>query len=97
MTQGIKEKTVKVSTKGQLTLPSSIRKDLDIKEGDQLHIYEAEGKFVVIEKSEAPSLEEIQARFQKIAKVEGLTPQALTEAIKESRKRVFKRLYEKTA
>ncbi len=95
--QKIKKGAAKVSSKGQLTIPAWARKDLGIKEGSLLNLYEVEGQFLVIEQAEVTPLEEIQARFQKLASKKGLTPEALTQAIKESRKKVFKRLYEKTA
>ncbi|MAG78215.1 hypothetical protein CL616_02500 [archaeon] len=40
-------KTVKVSEKGQIAIPREIRKEMEIKKGDQLIIIENKGKMIV--------------------------------------------------
>ena len=44
-------KTIRVSDKGQISIPNSIRQRLGIKKGDNLILFEAEGK-LLIEKSD---------------------------------------------
>jgi len=43
-------KTVKVSDKGQIAIPQTIREEAGIKKGDELVIFESNGK-ILIEKS----------------------------------------------
>ena len=43
-------KTIKVSDKGQIAIPQTIREQVGIKKGDELVIFEANGK-ILIEKS----------------------------------------------
>jgi AbrB family looped-hinge helix DNA binding protein len=47
----IKFKTVKMSTKGQITIPTEMQKDLKIKKGDEI-ILVKKGKKILLEKSE---------------------------------------------
>ncbi|WP_288007939.1 AbrB/MazE/SpoVT family DNA-binding domain-containing protein [Thermofilum sp.] len=44
---------VKVTRKGQVTIPLPVRKDLGIKEGDTLAVWEEDGK-VILEKIDLP-------------------------------------------
>ena len=37
----------KVTSRGQITLPLAIRRNLDVKEGDQVVFYEENGRIVV--------------------------------------------------
>ena len=48
----IKFKTIKVSAKGQITLPSDIQKELGLKKGDDI-ILMKKGKGILIEKASA--------------------------------------------
>ena len=75
---------LKVTTKGQLTLPARIRKDLDISEGTYL-LAEEVGEFVVLRRAETRFLE-LSERFQKEAKRKGITREALLRALKGARR-----------
>lgn len=48
----IKFKTIKVSAKGQIALPSDIQKELDLKKGDNIILIK-KGKRILIEKADA--------------------------------------------
>ncbi len=76
---------VKVTTKGQLTLPARIRKDLDISDDTYL-LAEEVGDFVVLRRAETRFLE-LSARFQKEAKRRGVTRESLLRALKKARGR----------
>ena len=47
-------KTVKVSEKGQIAIPTSMRKNIGIEQGDELLLVETEGK-ILIEKADKVS------------------------------------------
>ena len=79
---------VKVTTKGQLTLPARIRKDLDISEDTYL-LAEEVGDFVVLRRAETRFLE-ISDRFQKEARRKGITREALLRALKRTRRRRYR-------
>jgi AbrB family looped-hinge helix DNA binding protein len=76
---------VKVTTKGQLTLPARIRRDLDISEGTYL-LAEEVGDFVVLRRVETRFLE-LSESFRKEAKRKGITREALLRALKGARRR----------
>ncbi|MGH9922384.1 MAG: AbrB/MazE/SpoVT family DNA-binding domain-containing protein [Nitrososphaerales archaeon] len=50
MQRAIKFKTIKVSKKGQIAIPSDIRKDMGISEGDELLLVK-KGKRIMLEKA----------------------------------------------
>ena len=79
---------VSVSSKGQISIPVSYRKELSIKEGRQLAIY-SDGENIILKPIEIPSeasLSAALARAREYAKEEGLTEDDLKKAISESRK-----------
>lgn len=76
---------VKVTTKGQLTLPARIRRDLGISKDTYL-LAEEVGDFVVLRRAETRFLE-LTERFQREAKRKGITREALLRALKEARRR----------
>ncbi len=75
---------VKVTTKGQLTLPARIRKDRDISD-DAYLLAEEVGDFNVLRRAGTRFLE-LSERFQKEAKRRGITLQALLRALKQARR-----------
>lgn len=60
-------RTIKVSDKGQISIPNIIRQRLEIKKGDDLIILEKEGK-LLIEKSQQIS-DKIKDDFKDILKI----------------------------
>jgi len=74
---------VKVTTKGQLTLPARIRKDLGISKGTYL-LAEEVGDFVLLRRAETRFLE-LSERFQRDAKKRGVTKEELLRALKKTR------------
>lgn len=76
----------KVTTKGQITIPKSIRELLDLKEGSKI-IFIKKGKDIVIQNSAMLALEKIQKAFDGEAERLGLeTEDDVVEMIKEFRK-----------
>lgn len=76
----------KVTTKGQVTIPKSIRELLDLKEGSKI-LFIQKGNDVIIKNSAMIALENIQDEFDGEAKRLGLeTEDDVVEMIKEYRK-----------
>lgn len=75
---------VKVTSKGQLTLPATIRHELNISENDYLYVTEAGG--LILMKRIGVDPKEILNLFQKAAKDIGLTRGELNQAIQEIRR-----------
>ena len=75
---------VKVTTKGQLTLPAQFRKDLGIGKDTYL-LAEEVGDFVVLQRLET-RFEELSDRFRREAKRTGATREALLRALKMARR-----------
>jgi AbrB family looped-hinge helix DNA binding protein len=78
------EAVVKVTSKGQLTLPAEIRKDLNIDEDDYLYVTEA-GDLILMKRIGVDP-KEILNVFQRTAKEIGLTRKELNRAIREIRR-----------
>ena len=75
---------VKITSKGQLTLPAEIRKSLKIGEGDYLYVTEAGGLILVKRIGVDPK--EILDRFQRAAREIGLNRRELNLVIREIRR-----------
>lgn len=79
---------IKVSEKGQVVIPSSLRKTMNIQKSDKFLVF-GEGDTILLKKVEEPvlrkSFEEIAKPLQKAAKNMGLTRKDLEKAIKEVR------------
>lgn len=78
----------KISEKGQVVIPSSLRKEMGIKKSDQFMIF-GEGGTLILKKVETPAIkktfDEIVRPLQKAVKKAGLTKKDLKIAIKEAR------------
>ena len=76
----------KVTTKGQVTIPKSIRDLLDLKEGSKI-IFIKKGNDIIIQNSAMIALEKIQNAFNGEAERHDLeTEDDVVELIKEFRK-----------
>lgn len=76
----------KVTTKGQITIPKTIRESLDLKEGSKI-IFIQKGKDIIIKNSAMLALEKIQNAFDGESERLGLeTEEDVVEMIKEFRK-----------
>ena len=78
------EAVVKVTSKGQLTLPAEIREDLKISEDSYLYVIEA-GNLILMKKIGVDP-KEILNTFQRVAGEIGLTREELGRAIEEIRR-----------
>ena len=79
----------KISEKGQIVIPNSLRKEMKIKKSDQFVIF-GEDDTVILKKIEKPLLkktfDEIAKPLQKAAKQIGLTREDINEEIKAYKK-----------
>ena len=77
----------KVTTKGQITIPKSIREQLDLREGSKI-LFIQKGKDIIIKNSAMLALEKIQNAFEGEAERLGLeTEEDVVKMIKEFRKK----------
>ena len=80
----------KVTTKGQITIPKSIRELLELKEGSKI-IFIQRGKDIIIKNSAMLALEKIQEEFTGEAERLGLADEDdVVNMIKEFRKETKK-------
>ena len=76
----------KLSEKGQITIPVSIRRQLNLKSGDKVIFYEEDGRFYV-ENEAAIAFYRAQERFSGVAKEAGFeSPEDLQSYISEIHK-----------
>lgn len=76
----------KVTTKGQITIPKTIREILDLKEGSKI-IFIQKGNDIIIKNSAMLALEKIQTAFEGEAERLGLeTEEDVVILVKEYRK-----------
>ena len=78
---------VKITSKGQFTLPVEIRRELSL--GKDSHVYVTKlGRLIVIKKVEELSLDDISAILEPLAKRSGLTRRILMEDIEKAREKM---------
>jgi antitoxin PrlF len=76
----------KVTSKGQITIPVSIRRKLRLKEGDKLLFLEDEGRVYILNPS-YEALEEVQQEFTGVAEQSGINDEGeVVELIKNYRR-----------
>lgn len=81
--------TTRMSSKGQVVIPETIRKQLNLKEGDQFVVV-GEGDVVILKAISAPNLESFDALIQdarRQAQEAGLKRADITKAITKARSR----------
>ncbi|MFA5867143.1 MAG: AbrB/MazE/SpoVT family DNA-binding domain-containing protein [Actinomycetota bacterium] len=89
----MKRESAVLSSRGQLTLPASVRKSVNIKQGDVLSVYEVDERFIIIEKAQATPLEEILTRFEESARKNNLKADDVVEIVRAARRTVYREIY----
>jgi antitoxin PrlF len=80
------EDIIKVSSKGQIVIPSGVRKKLGVKGGEKLLVLTRDGD-ILLRKAKEPSLDDIAERINKVVKDEGIDIDMLVaEAVEWVRK-----------
>ena len=80
---------ITVSSKGQIAIPSEMRKGLSIDSGTKLAAY-TDGDFIVLKPLKVPSLEEFKSTLDKAsfwAQEAGLKEEDVDSIVKETRRR----------
>jgi len=83
----VRPATTKLSSKGQVVIPESIRERLGLEAGVQFVVV-AEGDVVVLKVLNAPNMSDFKALLDKAkesADAAGLTPEEVEEAIRQVR------------
>ncbi|MGP8128051.1 MAG: AbrB/MazE/SpoVT family DNA-binding domain-containing protein [Candidatus Bathyarchaeia archaeon] len=75
---------VKITSKGQFTLPVEIRRELSLDKDSHVYVTKL-GRLIVIKKVEELSLDDISAILEPLAKRSGLTRKILMEDIERAR------------
>lgn len=81
--------TTRMSSKGQVVIPESIRKQLNLKEGSQFLVV-GDADVVILKVVEPPDMNQFDAlikQARKQAKETGLKPKDITSAIAKARAR----------
>ncbi|UUZ80482.1 AbrB/MazE/SpoVT family DNA-binding domain-containing protein [Paenibacillus sp. P26] len=84
----------RISSKGQVTIPKSIRDALNLSEGDRVAFVQDEGK-VVITKASLLALRELQEALSKDAKEQGVSEQDVLDELKQVREDLWNERKEK--
>jgi len=69
-------KTSRVTTKGQVTIPATVRKQLGIQQGDRVGFVYENGKVIIL-----PVIKDIEAAFGLIAAEQSVSLQDMEDAI----------------
>ena len=85
---------VKVTSKGQLTLPSEVRRTLSLGKGSYLYVTRV-GKLIVMKKVGELTLDEISAILQRSARQRGLTRELLMQEVEKAREELLEERYAK--
>jgi len=86
---------VKITSKGQLTLPVEIRRDLSLGKDNYLYVTKV-GGLIVMKKVDELSLDEISTILQSLAKERGITRSLLMKEVERARAKLLEEKYEKT-
>jgi len=81
---GLRAATTRVSSKGQVVIPESVRKAANVREGEELLVV-AIGDTIVMKKLSAVTFEEVARPIWRTVKAMGLTGEDLDELIEEAK------------
>jgi len=76
---------IKVTSKGQVTIPSRFRKELSLDRDSYLYVARA-GNMLVMKKVDELSLDEITTLFETVAESKGVTREMLLGEVEKARK-----------
>lgn len=81
-----KGRMVRVSSKGQIVLPKSLREKMGIQDGDYLAVAEVADGVVALAKTRSDLFDVIAEPFRREAAEQGMTPDDIMDMIKSMRK-----------
>lgn len=79
---------IKVSSKGQVTIPSRFREELSLDRDSYLYVARA-GRMLVMKKVDELSLDDISTLLGAVAREKGLTRELLLEEAKRARRQLM--------
>ena len=79
---------IKISSKGQVTIPAKFRKELSLDKDTYLYMAKA-GKVLVLKKVEELSLDDISGVLGDVAEERGVTQELLLEETEKARTRLM--------
>ena len=88
------QEIVKVTSKGQLTIPAGIRAEVGMNKGSYIYM-KSLGRLVIMKKVEDLSLDEISSVLEEIAKEKGVTRALLAKDLERVRSELWKEKYGK--
>ena len=91
--KGVKKAIVRLSSKGQFTLPAEVRRKIGLRKGDYLKSYTVGDRLILLERVAAGPFEEIVERFSRMAAEKALDEKTLTTLIKKARRELNRELY----
>ncbi|UJL48156.1 type II toxin-antitoxin system PrlF family antitoxin [Virgibacillus sp. NKC19-16] len=84
-----KAKSARLTSKGQITVPKTVRQALNLEEGDQI-IFEVEGDGkMVVKKGALVVFDEFADSISREAKEKGISEEELLEDLKQVRKEMW--------
>jgi len=86
---------VKVTSKGQFTLPVEIRRDLSLGKDSYLYVTKL-GRLIVMKKVDELSLDDISAILETLAKKSGVTRNLLMKEVERAREKLREEKHGKT-
>ncbi len=86
---------VKMTSKGQLTLPVEFRRTLKLEKGSYLLMNRMSGKYILMEKIETSPLDMITEVFGKDVKRKGISKKDLEQIIEKVREEMWEETNEK--
>ena len=79
---------VKITSKGQLTLPIEIRKELSLEKDSYLYVTKV-GSIIVMKRVDKLSLDEISTILQSLAKERGITKNSLMKEVERAKEELL--------
>ncbi|WP_302104771.1 AbrB/MazE/SpoVT family DNA-binding domain-containing protein [Polycladomyces zharkentensis] len=83
----------RMSSKGQVTIPKSIRERLNLKEGDRVAFIEDENGNVTITKASTLAFNRIADKIARMAEEKGITEEELLETLERVREERYRERY----
>lgn len=83
----------RMTSKGQVTIPKSIRERLNLKEGDRVAFIEDENGNVTIKKASTLVFNRLADKIARMAEEEGITEEKLLETLERVREERYRKRY----
>jgi antitoxin PrlF len=87
---------VKITSKGQMTLPVDLRRQLNLKNDNYVYVTRV-GELIVMKKVNELSLDEISIILQRVARRSSITREMLGKDLERARERLMRERHVKTS